>query len=74
MPHIIIKLMRGRSEQQKQELADAITRDVMTYANAGEDSVSVAIEDIAPGDWAKQVFEPDIAAKPHSIYKKPGYV
>jgi hypothetical protein len=29
MPHVIVKLWPGKSERQKQQLADAITRDVM---------------------------------------------
>jgi len=28
MPHVIVKLWPGQSEQQKRRLADAITRDV----------------------------------------------
>jgi len=73
MPHIIVKLYPGRSEQQKQRLAAEITQAVMNTANAGEASISVAIEEVPPGDWAEQVFKPDIVAKPDTIYKKPGY-
>jgi len=29
MPHVIVKLWPGKSEQQKKELAEAITKDVM---------------------------------------------
>ena len=32
MPHVIVKLWPGRSEQEKQQLADAIVKDVVTYA------------------------------------------
>jgi len=28
MPHIVVKLWPGKSENQKQRLADAITKDV----------------------------------------------
>jgi len=40
--------MAGKSEQQKQPLADRIARDVMSVLNYGEESVSVAIEEIPP--------------------------
>jgi len=73
MPHVIIKLHSGRSEQQKQKLAAEVTKVVMAALNVGEESVSVAIEDVVPSDWTEKVYKPDILAKPTTIYKKPGY-
>jgi 4-oxalocrotonate tautomerase len=73
MPHVIVKLYSGRSEQQKALLADAVTRAVMDTLKLGEESVSVAIEDVKPKDWAERVFRPDILGKPETIYKKSGY-
>ena len=73
MPHVIVKLWPGKSEQQKTRLAEAITRDVMSVFNYGEESVSVAMEEINPQDWAEQVYEPDIIDHPEKLYKKPGY-
>lgn len=45
MPHVIVKLWPGKSEQQKQRLADAITKDVMSVLRYGEESVSLALEE-----------------------------
>jgi 4-oxalocrotonate tautomerase len=73
MPHVIIKLYAGRSAHQKQALAQAVTEAVTRTLNAGEESVSVGIEDVAPKDWTEQVYRPDIIAKAATIYKKPGY-
>lgn len=73
MPHVIVKLWPGKSEQQKQRLAEAITKDVMDIFNYGEESVSVAMEEIKPQDWAEKVYQPDIVGKPAQLYKKPGY-
>ncbi|UPK05054.1 4-oxalocrotonate tautomerase family protein [Bradyrhizobium sp. 170] len=73
MPHVIVKLYSGRSEQQKALLAEALTRAVMDTLKVGEESVSVAIEDVKPKDWAERVFRPDILGKPETIYKRPGY-
>jgi 4-oxalocrotonate tautomerase len=73
MPHVIVKLWPGKSEQQKARLADAIARDVMTVLNYGDESVSVAIEEVKPEDWAENVYKPDILNKPEQLYKKPGY-
>ena len=73
MPHVIVKLWPGKSEPQKARLAEAIARDVMEMLNYGEESVSVAIEEVEPRDWAEKVYKPDIASKPDRLYKKPGY-
>ena len=73
MPHVIVKLWPGNSEQQKARLADAITRDVMNVLNYGEESVSVAIEEVEPQDWKELVYKPDIVNKPEQLYKRPGY-
>jgi 4-oxalocrotonate tautomerase len=73
MPHVIVKLWPGKSEGQKNRLAEAVTKNIMDILNYGEESVSVAMEEIKPGDWVAKVYRPDIKNKPDSLYKKPGY-
>lgn len=73
MPHISVKLYPGRSEQQKVRLAEQIVKDVVSILECGEESVSVAIEEIKSGDWAEKVYKPDILNNPEKLYKKPGY-
>jgi 4-oxalocrotonate tautomerase len=73
MPHVIVKLWPGKTEQQKAELADAITKNVMSTLNYGEESVSLGFEEIEAGAWAQEVYRPDIVGKASSLYKKPGY-
>ena len=73
MPHVIVKLWPGKSEAQKSRLAERIAQDVMDVLGHGEESVSVALEEVAATDWAEKVFMPDIVSKPDQIYKKPGY-
>ncbi len=73
MPHVIVKLWPGQTEQQKQELAERITQDVKDVLQYGDESVSVAIEEIDAKDWAEEVYRPDILNKPEQLYKKPGY-
>jgi len=73
MPHVIVKLWPGKSEQQKARLAEEILKDVMNVLHYGEESVSVAIEEVKPEDWAEKVYKPDIVNKPEQLYKKPGY-
>ena len=45
----------------------------METLHYGEDSVSVGFEEVPAEDWTAKVYEPDIRAKPGSIYKQPGY-
>jgi len=73
MPHVIVKLWPGKSEQQKERLAEKIARDVMDVLNYGEESVSVGFEEINSKDWKEKVYEPDIKDKWDKLYKKPGY-
>ena len=73
MPHVIVKLWPGKSEQQKTRLAEAITKDVMNTLHYGEESVSVAFEEIPAQEWAEKVYKPEILNHPEKLYKKPGY-
>jgi len=73
MPHVIVKLWPGKSEQQKKKLAEEVTKAVMSTLNYGEESVSVGIEEVKPQDWTDQVYKPDILRKRETIYKEPGY-
>ncbi len=73
MPHVVVKLWPGKSEKQKQRLADLITKDVMEVFDYGEESVSVAMEEVKPQDWNEKVYKPDILNNWGNIYKKPGY-
>jgi 4-oxalocrotonate tautomerase len=73
MPHVVVKLWPGKSEQQKKRLADALTRDVMEILHYGEESVSVAMEEVAPQEWAEKVYRLDIERNRDKLYKQPGY-
>lgn len=73
MPHVIVKLWPGKSERQKSRLAEEIAKDVMDVLGYGEESVSVAFEEVSPKDWAEKVYKPDIVDASVKLYKKPGY-
>jgi len=73
MPHVIVKLWPGKSNHQKTQLAERITKDVMEVFDYGEASVSVAFEEVSAQDWADKVYRPDIVNSPGKLYKKPGY-
>lgn len=67
------KARATKTEDQKNRLAEEITKNVMNILNYGEESVSVAFEEVAPQDWTETVYRPDIQDKWNTIYKKPGY-
>ena len=73
MPHVVVKLVAGRTEEQKNRLAAQIVKDVMAVLGSSEDAVSVAFEEFEKQDWTEKVYRPDIQAKWETLYKKPGY-
>ena len=73
MPHVIVKLWPGKSERLKNRLAEAITKDIMDILHCGEESVSVAMEEVKSQDWVEKVHKPEIKDNLDKLYKKPGY-
>lgn len=73
MPHVIVKMAAGRSEQDKKRLAERVALAVMNTLGTSQEAISVAIEDVLPDDWNAQVYDPDIAGRQDTIYKQPGY-
>jgi 4-oxalocrotonate tautomerase len=73
MPHVIIKMHPGRTAEQKSQLAAAITDSVSSIAKCKAEFVSVAVEEVAPEDWAEKVYRPYIMEKEANLVKKPGY-
>jgi 4-oxalocrotonate tautomerase len=74
MPHVIVKLWPGKSAEQKRRLSNAIVRDVTNILNYGDESVSVAFEEVASNEWTDRVVNPDILRKWDILTKEPGYV
>ena len=73
MPHIIVKLWPGRSDEQKLELTSKIVQAVIETVNVEESSVSVSFEEIPSEKWGKEVYKPFIIDKEETLYKRPGY-
>ena len=73
MPHVEIKCFPGRTEEQKKECAEKITRAIVETLGCKEGSVSVAIKEINKEDWKTSVWDTKIAPEMDSLYKKPGY-
>lgn len=72
MPHIVVKLWPGRSDEIKTNLAKKIAQDVAEGLKVDISDVSVAFEEVAQGDWGEQVYKKEIRDN-KNIYFKPGY-
>jgi 4-oxalocrotonate tautomerase len=70
MPHLIVKLYPGRTEETKKTLAEEITKTIVRVLNSKESTISVGIEDVAPEDWDNKVYQPDVISKMNTIYKQ----
>ncbi len=73
MPHIIVKMYTGRTQEQKDNLTKAITDCITKTLNLEERSVSISIEEVDSKEWPEKVYRPDILEKKETLVKKPGY-
>ena len=73
MPHVIVKLYPGRTNEQKTQLANEIVKGVVAIAKCEEKSVSVAFEEVDQKDWAEKVYKPDIIENRENLYVEPEY-
>jgi 4-oxalocrotonate tautomerase len=73
MPHVVVKLWPGKSGQQKKHLTQRITAAVTEALDYGEESVSIAFEEVNSREWKERVYTPDIRSKWEQLYKKSGH-
>ena len=73
MPHISVKMLEGRSEEQKKRLAAALVRALTEELHCSDHYVTCTVEDYSAVEW-QTVFQREIAEKPvHVVYKKAEY-
>lgn len=72
MPHIVVKMLKGRTEEQKERLSSALQKTLMEVLGASEPHVSVSVEDYTPAEW-QGVFKEEITDKPDTLRIAPGY-
>ncbi len=73
MPHISVKMLEGRTEEQKKRLAAALVRTLTEELHCSDHYVTCTIEDYTAVEWQK-VFQKEIAEKPAgAVYKKAEY-
>lgn len=53
MPFITVKMLEGRTKEQKRELVKAITNAVVEICKAPADGTMVVIEEVSRDHWAR---------------------
>ena len=72
MPHVSIKMVKGRTEAQKDAAATAVKEALMKAIGVGDAHVSVSVEDFTPQQW-QDVFKAEITDKPTALRIAPQY-
>ena len=72
MPHISVKMLVGRSEEQKTRLAAALVKTLTEQLGCSDHYVTCTVEDFNAREW-QDVFQKDIEEKQASLYKKAEY-
>ena len=72
MPHIVVKVVFGNSEEDKKKIAEKITIAMADAIGSKEENVSVSIQEIEKENWS-EVYKSDILPNWETLYKKPGY-
>ena len=68
MPHIVVKLWPGHSEEEKTAMAREVVESAAKALNAQPDWFTVGVEEVAPEDWDETVVRPEIQGKAHTLY------
>ncbi|HOQ76772.1 MAG TPA: tautomerase family protein [Thermoclostridium sp.] len=74
MPHVVVKMYPGRTQEQKEKMAEKITEALLETIGCEEKSISIAVEEVTPEEWNQRVYQPEIMGKAYTLLKKPGYV
>lgn len=73
MPHISVKMLEGRSEEQKKKLADALVKTLTEELHCSPHYVTCTVEDYTAEEW-QGVLKKEISDKPQErVYKKAEY-
>lgn len=52
MPFIHVRMFEGRTQAQKRDFVEAITRETVRTLQCAPEAVDVVIEDVKKSDWA----------------------
>lgn len=71
MPHITIKMLKGRTDEQKKAAAESVAKALVDAIGCTESHVSVSVEDFTPQEWQEQ-YRIEVSENP-ALVRKPDY-
>ncbi|HEY8419083.1 MAG TPA: tautomerase family protein [Clostridia bacterium] len=72
MPHISVKMLKGRTDAQKQKLAVALKDALKEALGCSEKHISVSIQDYTAQEWQDE-FKKEITDNMENVWIKPQY-
>lgn len=72
MPHISVKMIKGRTDEQKKRLSKALTAALQEALSVSDEYISLTIEDYTATEW-QEIYANEITAKEDVLFKKPAY-
>jgi 4-oxalocrotonate tautomerase len=73
MPHFQIKILEGKSQEQKERLTKEIIQAAQKVIGMGDESYSVSIEEFSMDEWRNDVYPNSIMSNKEILIKEPGY-
>lgn len=52
MPFIHVRMFEGRTQEQKREFVEAVTKETVRTLGCAPEAVDIVIEDVRKADWA----------------------
>lgn len=71
MPHISLKMLKGRTEEQKMKATKMLAEALCNAIGCSSEHVSVSVDDYTPEEW-QDVYAKEVANN-KSITKVPNY-
>lgn len=72
MPHISIKMLKGRTDAQKAIAADKVSQALCEAIGCNKKHVSVSVEDFTPEEW-QNVYKEEIVDGASRLVITPDY-
>ncbi|HEY8423833.1 MAG TPA: tautomerase family protein [Clostridia bacterium] len=72
MPHISVKMLKGRTDAQKEKLANALKDTLKEVLGVSDKYISVSIQDYTAQEWQEE-FKKEITDNMENVWIKPQY-
>lgn len=66
MPHITIKMLKGRTQEQKELAAEKVAQALYDAIGCSQSHISVSVEDYTPEEW-QDVYAVEVDNNPNLV-------